>query len=181
MRALEAGVKCIDHGHLINEEAIQLLKQKDAWLVPQSHWLLRSEESIEALPPHRAKKVELVLAGAEREMELAKKYDVNLAFGTDAFGPLGGESKALNEFITRSRWYSPVEVLKQATSENAKLFQLSGKLHPYTAGKLGVIEAGAYADLLIVDGNPLEGVDCVMKDETKKVIMKDGVVYKNTL
>lgn len=182
MRALEAGVKCIDHGHLINEEAIQLLKQKDAWLVPQSHWLLRSEESIEALPPHRAKKVELVLAGAEREMELAKKYDVNLAFGTDAFGPLGGESKALNEFITRSRWYSPVEVLKQATSENAKLFQLSGKLHPYTAGKLGVIAAGAYADLLIYDGNPLEDIQVIVNyQENLRFIMKDGEIIKNEL
>lgn len=182
MRALEAGVKCIDHGHLINEEAIQLLKQKDAWLVPQSHWLLRSEESIEALPPHRAKKVELVLAGAEREMELAKKYDVNLAFGTDAFGPLGGESKALNEFITRSRWYSPVKVLKQATSENAKLFQLSGKLHPYTAGKLGVIEVGAYADLLIYDGNPLEDIQVIVNyQENLRFIMKDGKIIKNEL
>ena len=181
-RALEAGVKCIDHGHLIDEAAIRLLKEKDAWLVPQSHWLMRSRESIEALPAHRAKKVELVLAGAEREMELAKKYDVNLAFGTDAFGPLGGESKALNEFITRSRWYSPVEVLKQATSENARLFQLSGKLHPYTAGKLGVIEAGAYADLLIYDGNPLEDIQVVVNYEDHlKFIMKDGKIIKNEL
>ncbi len=181
-RALEAGVKCIDHGHLINEEAIQLLKEKDAWLVPQSHWLLRSKESIEILPPRRAQKMAMVLAGAEREMELAKKYDVNLAFGTDAFGPLGGESKALNEFITRCRWYSPVEVLRQATSENAKLFQLSGKLHPYTAGKLGVIESGAYADLLIYDGNPLEDIQVIVNyKENLHFIMKDGKIIKNEL
>lgn len=181
-RALEAGVKCIDHGHLIDEKAIQLLKEKEAWLVPQSHWLMRSKESIEALPAHRAKKVELVLAGAEREMELAKKYDVNLAFGTDAFGPLGGESKALNEFLTRTRWFSPVEVLKQATSENAKLFELSGKLHPYQAGRLGVIEAGAYADLLIYDGNPLEDIQVIVNyEEHLRFIMKDGEVIKNEL
>lgn len=181
-RALEAGVKCIDHGHLIDEEAIQLLKEKDAWLVPQSHWLLRSKEEREALPPHRAAKVELVLAGAEREMKLAKQYDVNLAFGTDAFGPLGGEAKALNEFITRTRWYSPVEVLKQATSENAKLFELSGKLHPYQEGKLGVIEAGAYADLLIYDGNPLEDIQVVVDYKAHlKFIMKNGQVIKNEL
>ncbi len=61
------------------------------------------------------------------------------------------------------------------------LFELSTYKHPYQEGKLGQIVEGAYADLLIVDGNPLKGVDCVMKDETKKVIMKDGVVYKNTL
>lgn len=181
-RALQAGVKCIDHGHLIDEAAIRLLKEKEAWLVPQSHWLLRSKESIETLPEHRAKKVRMVLAGAEREMELARKYDVNLAFGTDAFGPLGGESKALNEFLTRSRWYSPVEVLKQATSENARLFQLSGKLNPYTEGQLGVIKEGAYADLLIYDGNPLKDIQVIVNyQDHLKLIMKDGQVIKNEL
>lgn len=68
-----------------------------------------------------------------------------------------------------------------ATSNCGRLFELSTYKHPYQEGKLGQIVEGAYADLLIVDGNPLEGVDCVMQDETKKVIMKDGVVYKNTL
>jgi imidazolonepropionase-like amidohydrolase len=102
-RALEAGVKCIDHGHLINEEAIKILKEKDAWLVPQSYWSMRSEEDLAKAPKHRAEKMRQVMAGAIKEMELAKKYNVNLAFGTDAFGALGSEAKALKEFTSRVR------------------------------------------------------------------------------
>lgn len=181
-RALEAGVKCIDHGHLIDEEAIKLLKEKGAWLVPQSHWLMQPKPDPETTPAHRIQKMETVLAGAEREMALAKQYQVNLAFGTDAFGPLGGEAKALNEFLTRSRWFTPVEVLRQATSENAKLFALSGKLHPYTAGRLGVIEEGAYADLLIYEGNPLEDIRVIVDyKEHLQFIMKNGEIFKNEL
>ena len=181
-RALEMGVQCIDHGHLIDEAAMKLLKEKNAWLVPQSYWSMRTEEDLAKMPPHRAKKMRLVMAGAIHEMELAKKYNVNLAYGTDAFGALGGEHRALKEFTSRIRWYSPLEVLKQATSENAKLFLLSGKINPYTAGKLGVIEKGAYADLLIYDGNPLEDIQVIVQyKEHLKLIMKDGKVFKNEL
>ena len=103
IRALNAGVKCIDHGHLINEEAIQLLKEKEAWLVPQSYWsmLPTPQPGVDAVPTAKIKKILQVRAGAENEMDLAKKYDVNLAFGTDAFGPLGSEKRALMEFTSR--------------------------------------------------------------------------------
>ena len=182
MRALEAGVKCIDHGHLINEEAMQMLKEKDAWLVPQSYWNLRPDPDPDTVPAARLKKIQQVRAGATNEMELAKKYDVNLAFGTDAYGPLGREQNALLEFTSRVRWYTPVEVLKQATSENARLFSLSGQINPYSEGKLGVIEEGAYADLLVYDGNPIEDIQVIVDfEEHLKLIMKDGKIFKNEL
>ncbi len=123
-----------------------------------------------------------VLDGTVNEMELAKKYNLNVAFGSDAYGALGYESYALLEFEARTKWYSPLEVLKQATTENAKLLSLSGKLNPYTEGKLGVIKEGAYADLLIYDGNPLEDIQVIVNHkENLKLIMKDGKVYKNEL
>lgn len=181
IRALNAGVKCIEHGHLINEEAMKLIKEKDAWLVPQSWWTLRPEPAKD-YPAHKRKKLKLVNSGAVDEMELVKKYKVNLAYGSDAFGPLGGEHRALMEFTSRKRWFSSVEILKQATSENARLFSLSGKINPYTEGKLGVIEKGAYADLLIYDGNPLEDVEIIVNyKENLKLIMKDGKIIKNEL
>lgn len=75
-----------------------------------------------------------------------------------------------------------MEVLKQATSENARLFSLSGKLNPYTEGALGVIKEGAYADLLIYEGNPLEDIQVIVNHkENLKLIMKDGKIYKNDL
>lgn len=182
IRALNAGVKCIEHGHLINEKAMQLIKEKDAWLVPQSWWTMRPNLDPATNPAHRIKKRQLVQAGAVQEMELAKKYKVNLAYGSDAFGALGGEHRALMEFTSRKRWFSSLEILKQATSENARLFALSGKINPYTEGKLGVIEKGAYADLLIYDGNPLEDVEVIVNyKQNLKLIMKDGKIIKNEL
>ena len=182
IRALNAGVKCIEHGHLINEEAMQLLKEKEAWLVPQSWWTMRPDRDPATTPAHRIKKMQQVKSGAVHEMELAKKYEVNVAYGTDAFGPLGGEDRALMEFTSRKRWFTSLEILKQATSGNARLFALSGKINPYTEGKLGVIEAGAYADLLLYEGNPLEDVDVMVNyKENLKLIMKDGKIIKNEL
>jgi imidazolonepropionase-like amidohydrolase len=137
---------------------------------------------MDSIPEPIFKKIKLVLDGTVREMELAKKYNVNVAFGSDAYGALGFEEYALMEFTARVRWYSPLEVLKQATSENARLFSLSGKLNPYTEGKLGVIKIGAYADLLIYEGNPLDDIQVIVNhNENLKLIMKDGKIYKNEL
>ncbi|MFK7937389.1 MAG: amidohydrolase family protein [Saprospiraceae bacterium] len=182
IRALNAGVKCIEHGHLVSEEAMRLIKEKDAWLVPQSWWTMRPKPDPDTRPPHRIKKSELVNSGAVTEMELAKKYKVKLAYGSDAFGALGGEHRALMEFTSRKRWFTSLEILKQATSGNAQLFALSGKINPYQEGDLGVIKKGAYADLLIYDQNPLEDVDVLVEyKENLKLIMKDGKIIKNEL
>lgn len=81
-----------------------------------------------------------------------------------------------------TRWYTPYEILKTATSTNAELLAMSGKRSPYPSGKPGELSEGAYADLIIVDGNPLENIDLVGDPETNfKLIMKGGKVYKNTL
>lgn len=177
IRALNAGVKSIEHGHLINDTAMHLLKEKGAFLVPQSYWVM--EDASFSNNPGKFRQAQ---AGAAYEMELAKKYGVKLAFGTDVFGALGIEPDALKEFASRVKWYTPVEVLRQATSGNAELFALSGKLNPYPDGKLGVIEAGAYADLLLYDGNPLQDILVIVDYPVHlKLIMKDGKIYKNEL
>lgn len=186
IRALNAGVKCLDHGHLINEETIKLIKEKNAWLVPQAFWTETPASfwvpGKDKIPDALNKKIQPVLEGTNTVFKLAKKHGINVGFGSDAYGDLGYESYALTEFTTRAKWYSPLEILKQATSDNARLLSLSGKINPYTEGKLGIIEAGAYADLLIYEGNPLDDIK-VLADPTKnlKLIMKDGKVYKNEL
>ena len=94
----------------------------------------------------------------------------------------GFENLALTEFTTRTSWFTPQEILMQATSENARLLSLSGATNPYTEGKLGVIKKGAYADLLIYDANPLENIDIIVNyKQHLKFIMKDGKIYKNEL
>lgn len=186
IRSLNAGVKCLDHGHLINEETVKLIKEKDAWLVPQAFWTETPASfwvpGSDTIPEALNKKIQPVLKGTDNVFKLAKKYAINVGFGSDAYGDLGYESYALQEFTTRAKWYSPLEILKQATSENARLFSLSGKINPYTEGKLGVIEVGAYADLLIYEGNPLKNIEVVAHPEKNlKLIMKNGKVYKNEL
>jgi imidazolonepropionase-like amidohydrolase len=186
IRALNAGVKCLDHGHLINEETVKLIKEKGAWLVPQAFWTEAPPSfwvpGKDSIPEALYKKIKPVLEGTDTVFKLAKKYDINVGFGSDAYGDLGYESYALQEFSARTKWYSSLEILKQATSGNAKLLSLSGKINPYSEGKLGVIEVGAYADLLIYDGNPLDDIEIIAHPEKYlKLIMKNGKIYKNGL
>jgi imidazolonepropionase-like amidohydrolase len=186
IRALEAGVKCLDHGHLINEDVVKLIKEKDAWLVPQAFWVTAPADfwapGMDEIPPALHKKLTPVLEGTVNAMNLAKEYGINIGFGTDAYGSLGFEALALTEFTARTRWFTPLEVLKQATSENARLLSLSGETNPYTEGTLGVIKKGAYADLLLYDSNPLENIEVIVNYEKHlKFIMKNGKIYKNEL
>jgi imidazolonepropionase-like amidohydrolase len=176
--SVEAGVMSIEHGFFASEETLRLMKEKGAWLSPQP----MLEEDMEWADPISAAKYKQVTDAVAALYPLAKKVGVNLAFGTDQ---LMDASKAhqQSEYLVRlGTWFSPFEVLKMATSENARLLELSGPRHPYQQGPLGVIEEGAYADLLLVDGNPLENLELVADPHTNFVlIMKDGKVYKNTL
>lgn len=105
-----------------------------------------------------------------------------MAFSTDIIGDPAALTKQNDEFIYRKEVWTSHEILKQATSKAAELLALSGPLNPYQEGPLGVIAEGAYADLLLVDGNPVEEVELLV-DYTNNIdlIMKDGVIYKNTL
>jgi imidazolonepropionase-like amidohydrolase len=178
--ALEAGVKVIEHGHLLSEDTLKLLKKKGAFLSSQSFGFVR--RYIKPGESGRAGKAAQVLDGTDNLMLTAKKLGIPVAFGTDSFGSLRAYEGAVGEFGFRLRWFTSLEILKQATSHNAKLLALTGPRNPYPDGPLGVIQEGAYADLLIVDGNPLEDIRLLEDYENNiRLIMKDGVIYKNTL
>ena len=126
-------------------------------------------------------KAEEVWPGIARSYELAKKYKIKTAWGTDVLfsRALAQQQGAILASLTR--WYTPAEALVMATGTNAELLALSGKRNPYP-GKLGVVEQGALADLILVDGNPLENINLVADpDKSFLVIMKDGRAYKNTV
>ena len=184
--ALEAGVKSIDHGMLIDDAAMKLLKEKDAFLVPSLAVGLFTPEELSFAWPTPATKAKgaRIIAGMENEVRLAKEYGVKIGFGTDFFGPSNVEfAQQSLEFKARAKYFTPLEILKQATSTNAALVALSGPMmNPYLDGPLGVIQPGAYADVLIVKGNPLEDIELLVEPEKNiGFIMKDGVIYKNTL
>jgi imidazolonepropionase-like amidohydrolase len=178
-RAIAAGVKCIEHGHLMDEATAKLIADKGIWLSTQAF----PDELANAFPPgslERAKAME-VFAGTDKTYTLAKKYKIKTAFGTDVLF-----SQALaqrhGELLTNLvRWYTPAEVLVMATGTNAQLLALSGKRNPYP-GQLGVVEEGALADLLLVDGDPIANIK-LLEDPEKNllVIMKDGRIYKNQI
>ena len=120
-----------------------------------------------------------VQAGTDKSFELAKKYNIKVAWGTDIlFNPNMTKNQGAL-LTTMTRWYSPAEVLKLATSTNADLLALSGARSPYK-GKLGVVEEGALADLLLIDGDPIQDIN-LLRDPEKNfsIIMKDGIIYKN--
>ena len=179
-RALDAGVLVIEHGHLLSEPTLKRIKSDGAYLSSQSFGFVRQILADTPIDPKG--KAQSVLDGVDGVMATARKIGLPVAFGTDAFGSLRAYESAVGEFGYRTRWFDSLEILKQATSHNAKLLELTGPRNPYPDGPLGVIVEGAYADLLVVDGDPLSDVT-VLQDYANNIrlIMKDGRVYKNTL
>jgi imidazolonepropionase-like amidohydrolase len=178
-RAIAAGVKCIEHGFMIDEATAKLIAEKGVWLSLQP----LAEEMRTQLPigSVQREKAEEVWPGIARTYLLARKYKIKTAWGTDVlFSPAMARQQGAI-LASLSRWYTPAEALAMATGTNAELLALSGPRNPYP-GKLGVIEQGAYADVILVEGNPLNDLNLVADPARNfKIIMKDGVIYKNTL
>jgi imidazolonepropionase-like amidohydrolase len=129
----------------------------------------------------RRQKRKPVIEGQERIWPMAKRLGVNLAWGTDfLFEPNLNDQQ--NSYILRLKpWFTPAEILKLVTHDNAKLLGLSGLRSPY-AGRLGVVQEGALADLILVNGDPLANIDLVADPAANfTVIMKDGALVKSAL
>jgi imidazolonepropionase-like amidohydrolase len=119
--------------------------------------------------------------GLDNLMRACKKYNAKVLFGTDMVASIESKKAQVTEFTLRKSWFSNSEILKQATSINAEVLELSGPRNPYP-GKLGVIEEGAYADLLLINGNPIEDLSILLEpEENLALIMKDGKIYKNII
>jgi imidazolonepropionase-like amidohydrolase len=178
-QAVAAGVKCIEHGHLIDEPTAKFLAEKGIWWSLQP--LLEDEDVMATLDSVSRKKAAVVFAGTDNAYKLARKFKAKTAFGTDVLfdANLANRQGALLAKLVR--WYTPAETLKMATADNGELMALSGFINPYP-GKLGVVEEGALADLLLVDGDPIENLKLIA-DPAKNfvVIMKDGKIYKNLI
>ncbi len=177
-RSIAAGVKCIEHAHLMDDATAQLMAEKGIWLSTQPFLDVAGTEGLG--PANQARKQQVV-TGTERVYALAKKYKLKTAFGTDILFSAAMAARQGRMLADLTRWYTPGETLIMATSGNTELLALSGARNPYP-GKLGVVEEGAFADLLLVDGNPLENIELVAApDKSFLIIMKNGRIYKNTL
>ncbi len=177
--AVEAGVKCLEHGQLIDEDTAKFLADKGIWWSLQP--FMEDPDAPSAFPegsPNRIKQLQM-FAGTDTAYQLAKKYKIKTAFGTDNLFSASNAAVQGKQLTRLTKWYSNAEILRMATSQNAELLTLSGPRNPYP-GKLGVIEEGAYADLLLLDGDPIADIKLV-EDPAKNfiVIMKDGKIFKN--
>jgi len=179
-RCIAAGVKCIDHGQLLDEPTLRLMAEKGVWLSSQP--FLEDEDAIPTAPGSaNERKYRQVAAGTAETYRLAKKLGVKIAFGLDVQLNPDGIARQAYYLPKMTHWFTPAEALKMATHDNAELLAMSGPRNPYP-GKLGVVEEGALADLLLVDGDPLADIELLENPAKNLVlIMKDGKVYKNTL
>jgi imidazolonepropionase-like amidohydrolase len=178
-RAIAAGVKCIEHAHLMDEATAKLIAERGIWLSTQAF----PDEMADAFPQGSQERAKAftVFAGTDKTFVLAKKYKLKTAFGTDIlFSPRLAQRQG--ELLVKfTQWYTPAETLVMATKTNGELLAMSGKRNPYP-GKLGVVEEGALADLLLVDGDPIADIKLIQNPAKNfVVIMKDGKIFKNTL
>ncbi|MBI3976930.1 MAG: amidohydrolase family protein [Chloroflexi bacterium] len=173
-RGLECGVRSIEHGNLLNESSIALFRARGAFYVPTlaTYSALVKHGRAAGLPEANYRKVFDVLDAGLRALELAHRGGVSIVFGTDLLGAMHAHQST--EFTLRAQVQPPVEIIRSATTVAARLLGL--------AGKVGVVAPGAYADLLVVDGNPLEDIG-VLADPDKhlRLVMKAGRTFRESL
>ena len=176
--AIRGGVKCIEHGHLMDVATAELIAQNGIWLSTQP--FLNNEYSSSQPTAEGEAKAQQVYAGTDAAYKFAKAFNLKTAWGTDILFDSKMTTHQGAILTTLERWYRPAEILKMATAVNGELLAMSGPRNPYP-GKLGVIETGALADLIVVDGDPLANLKLIADpDKNFVLIMKDGRVVKDT-
>ncbi|MGB7948170.1 MAG: amidohydrolase family protein, partial [Candidatus Binatia bacterium] len=156
-RAIAAGVKVIEHGHLMDDATAKLMAERGIWLSFQP---FIDDGFAPPLAPANLLRLKQVWTGTEQTVALAKQYKIKMAFGTDILFSATGAARQGAELVKMHKWYSAPELLRMATGTNADLLKLSGPRDPYP-GKLGVVEEGALADLLLVNGDPLTNIKLI--------------------
>ena len=176
-QSIRAGVRCIEHGHLMDDGTAQQIAEAGVWLSPQP--FLDDEDAIPISDPATRLKQLEVIDGTERVYSLAREHGIKVAWGSDTLFDASLATRQGKQLAKMTRWYTSAEVLTMATSGNADLLALSGPRNPYP-GRLGVVEPGALADLLLVDGDPIANID-LLADPGRSVvvIMKAGRIYKD--
>lgn len=176
-RLVENGVKCIEHGLLIDDKTARLVADNDVAISTQIT-IFKALASMEGLTDNNREKAVLVAAGQGNLIRLIKKYDILTGFSTDFI--LGQYHMLPQEFANRGEYWTPAEVLNQATAQSAEIIRMSGKLNRY--GNFGEIREGWIADLLLINGEPLQDLSVFEDPDAALVlIMKDGMIVKSAL
>jgi len=178
--AIDAGIKDVGHGQLLDKKTLQRMADEGVFLSTQPFTVCKEPQ----LDDFSNSKLALVCKGTANVYQWAKDIPtLKITYGTDLFfapqDVFATQAKQMERLLP---WYKPGEILKMATGTAGELLKMSGpNQDPYPEGELGVVKEGAYADLLLVAGNPLETLDTVTNTDNIKIIMKDGKIYKNSL
>ena len=173
-RAVNNGVRTIEHGNLIDAKSAKLLKSKGGYMIANlvTYFVMKERAAQFGMTSDMLEKNDIVMDGALRSLEICKAAGVKVGYGSDLLGQLQVEQS--REFIFRAEVLKPIEIIRQATTVGAEILRQEGKL--------GVVAPGAYADLIVVDGNPLKKLELFLDQGAHlPVIMKAGQFHKNTL
>ena len=181
--SLDAGVKSIEHGLVLEESTMKRMAELGVFYSPQLFLPLQPTAGNPMFQdPIQQAKLKVVAEGTRNAIALAKKYKVTILWGTDVFFGSAPFNAFTQEFAYRDEFFTPIEQLQQITGNNGKVLALSGLKNPYPGADLGVIKEGAFADILIVNGDPTRDIRLLMDAEKNiGLIMKDGKIYKNTI
>jgi imidazolonepropionase-like amidohydrolase len=174
IRAARLGVRTIEHGNLINDEAAKLMAEKGMFLVANlvTYYAMKDRAARFGMSPESLEKNDIVIEGGLKSLEICKRHGLPVAYGSDLLGELHWDQS--REFTIRREVVAPIEIIRSATTIPAQILRL--------VGKVGTLQPGAWADLIVVDGDPLQDL-ALLEDQGKhlSVIMKAGKLHKNRL
>ena len=173
-RAVSQGVRTVEHGNLIDEKSAKLMKERGAYLVANlvAYYAMRERAKEFGMTSEMLAKNDLVIDGGLKSLEICKRAGVQVGYGSDLLGQLQVDQS--REFLLRREVLSPIEIIRQATLVGAEIVRMPGKL--------GVVKPGAFADILVVDGDPIKKLELLTgQGENLSVIMKAGRFHKNRL
>ena len=173
-RAAHAGVRTIEHGNLLDAATAELMASKGMYLIANlvTYYEMKKRAAEYGMSADMLAKNDIVIDGGLRSLELCQRAGVPVAYGTDLLGQL--QSEQSREFLIRAEVQKPIEIIRAATLIGAEVLR--------QVGRLGCLKPGAFADLLVVDGNPLADLGVLQEQGAfLSAIMKGGRFYKHRL
>lgn len=183
-RAARAGVKSFEHATLMDEETARIIQDKGIWVCPGPQFGSNVRRAGTGAPKASGHQIpiETMMAAEAQSTELINRFDLPIVFGTDASDDPDYVAKRQHGDISLfKKRFGSLKTLRALTGNVYELGKLCTYQHPYPDGKLGILEAGSYADLLLVDGNPVADADVLADTDNIQLVMKGGVIYKNTI